>query len=392
MGRVRREQQPTQSGNQRHWQPGAGSGLGGLILGSLWVWSVAFRGPSHRSGGKPTNITRARAGTACHRSCKIGLQEVASGLVYRLARSLETQANGLPKNRIDARTHWRERLRSGPSTLERGVHLVNRRSVRYSNRTIAPPAPFAHRLRSVCAMFAEFRARYPSGSLTSEIIEVSQGKFIVRAAVSLDGIVLATGFGAAEQLEEAEDRARARAMEAVGLFLEPADRGQAQLVGSAPTYQLPASIPAPAPIPIATPIEADLHPPAPIAPPMYGNSYGDSYSDSDGDLPTVEPEWPPEPEPAPAPAPKRSRRTSSPAPTPPPPPAPEPAPAPTPAVDLSDAIAQTDVLMKRLGWNKQQGVEYLQMAFGKRTRAQLTDDELLQFLQHLQMLADDPDF
>jgi len=243
-------------------------------------------------------------------------------------------------------------------------------------------------------MFAEFRARYPSGSLTSEIIEVSQGKFIVRAAVSLDGIVLATGFGAAEQLEEAEDRARARAMEAVGLFLEPADRGQAQLVGSAPTYQLPASIPAPAPLPIAppiaTPIEADLHPPAPITPPAYSDPYGDPY----GDLPTVEPEWPPEPEPAPAPAPKRSRRTSSPAPTPPPPPppAPEPAPAPTPTVDLSDAIAQTDVLMKRLGWNKQQGVEYLQMAFGKRTRAQLTDDELLQFLQHLQMLADDPDF
>ncbi|TAD79129.1 MAG: hypothetical protein EA001_05360 [Oscillatoriales cyanobacterium] len=246
-------------------------------------------------------------------------------------------------------------------------------------------------------MFAEFRARYPSGSLTSEIIEVSQGKFIVRAAVSLEGIVLATGFGAAEQLEEAEDRARARAMEAVGLFLEPADRGQAQLVGSAPTYQLPASIPTPAPLPIATPIttliEANLHPPASIAPPAYSDPYGDSYGDPDDDLPAVEPEWPPEPEPALDPTPKRSRRTNSPAPTPPPPPAPEPAPAPTPTtVDLSDAIAQTDVLMKRLGWNKQQGVEYLQMAFGKRIRAQLTDDELLQFLQYLQMLADDPDF
>lgn len=274
-------------------------------------------------------------------------------------------------------------------------------------------------------MFAEFRARYPNGSLTSEIIEVNQGKFIVRVAVTLEGTMLATGFGASEQLEEAEDRARLRALEAVGLFLEPADRGQAQLISSTPAYQLPAALSVVTPIaaPISTPI------PAPLAAPMVdvvsdrfddrspdrfdGRSgmdptldptleatspgYEDPYEVEHGasdPLPTMEPEWPPEPEPepAPAPAPKRSRRAASPpAPTPIPVPTPAPAPAPAPT-DLSDAIAQTDVLMKRLGWNKQQGVEYLQMAFGKRTRAQLTDRELLQFLQHLQTLADDPDF
>ena len=266
-------------------------------------------------------------------------------------------------------------------------------------------------------MFAEFRARYPSGSLTSDIIEVNQGKFIVRAAVSVDGTVLATGLGASEQLEDAEDRARLRALEAVGLFLEPADRGQAHLLSSpnAPNvYQLPASVPTATPImePIAQPT-LDLGLSQPIAPPAAEpDTYADYYdspidplpshslssdSVSSDPLPTMEPEWPPEPEPAPAP--KRSRRPSSPAPAPiaPPPapvpvPAPAPAPAPAPVTDLSDAIAQTDVLMKRLNWNKQQGVEYLQMAFGKRTRAQLTDEELLQFLQHLQMLADDPDF
>ena len=270
-------------------------------------------------------------------------------------------------------------------------------------------------------MFAEFRARYPNGSLTSEIIEVNQGKFIVRAAVTLEGTVLATGFGASEQLEEAEDRARLRALEAVGLFLEPADRGQAQLISSAPTYQLPAALSVVTPIstPIPAPLAAPMVETAPMVDvvgdrfddrspdrfdgrsgvdptlestsPGYEDLYEVEHGESDP-LPTMEPEWPPEPEPepAPAPAPKRSRRAASPpAPTPTPVPTPAPAPAPT---DLSDAIAQTDVLMKRLGWNKQQGVEYLQMAFGKRTRAQLTDRELLQFLQHLQTLADDPDF
>lgn len=260
-------------------------------------------------------------------------------------------------------------------------------------------------------MFAEFRARYPSGSLTSDIIEVNQGKFIVRAAVTVDGTVLATGLGASEQLEDAEDRARLRALEAVGLFLEPADRGQAHLLSSTPSapnrYQLPASVPTVTPSmePIAQPM-LDLGLSQPIAPPAPEPDTYAAYYDSPIEplptdslptdpLPTMEPEWPPEPEPAPAPAPPRSRRSASPAPAPiapAPVPAPAPAPAPTPVTDLSDAIAQTDVLMKRLNWSKQQGVEYLQMAFGKRTRAQLTDEQLLEFLQYLQMLADDPDF
>ena len=53
-------------------------------------------------------------------------------------------------------------------------------------------------------------------------------------------------------------------------------------------------------------------------------------------------------------------------------------------IDLSDVIAQTDVEMERLGWTPQQGREYLIQTYGKRGRTLLTEEELLDFLQHLE--------
>ncbi|MEL6223836.1 MAG: hypothetical protein AAFR31_14480 [Cyanobacteria bacterium J06627_8] len=55
-------------------------------------------------------------------------------------------------------------------------------------------------------------------------------------------------------------------------------------------------------------------------------------------------------------------------------------------VDLSDIIAKTSVELKRLGWTDVQGREHLQKVYGKRSRQQLTDPELLDFLTHLESL------
>lgn len=67
---------------------------------------------------------------------------------------------------------------------------------------------------------------------------------------------------------------------------------------------------------------------------------------------------------------------------------PEPASNPmTLSVDLSDIIAKTSVELKRLGWTDVQGREHLQKVYGKRSRQQLTDPELLDFLTHLESLA-----
>jgi hypothetical protein len=48
--------------------------------------------------------------------------------------------------------------------------------------------------------------------LISELLTIYQGKFVVRVAVQVDGIVRATGMATAETLEAAEDKARERAI------------------------------------------------------------------------------------------------------------------------------------------------------------------------------------
>jgi hypothetical protein len=52
-------------------------------------------------------------------------------------------------------------------------------------------------------------------------------------------------------------------------------------------------------------------------------------------------------------------------------------------VDLSEIIAQTDVELKRLGWNSAQGRRYLEQTYHKRSRQHLTDAELVEFLDYL---------
>jgi hypothetical protein len=57
---------------------------------------------------------------------------------------------------------------------------------------------------------------------------------------------------------------------------------------------------------------------------------------------------------------------------------------PNSSIDLSDIIAQTDVELQRLGWGVNQGREFLEKTYGKRSRHDLTDEELLEFLLYLE--------
>jgi hypothetical protein len=56
---------------------------------------------------------------------------------------------------------------------------------------------------------------------------------------------------------------------------------------------------------------------------------------------------------------------------------------PSASLDLSELIAQTNVEMKRIGWMAKQGQDYLQRTFGKRSRQQLDEEELAEFLEFL---------
>lgn len=57
---------------------------------------------------------------------------------------------------------------------------------------------------------------------------------------------------------------------------------------------------------------------------------------------------------------------------------------PSTHTNLVDAIAKTSVEMQRLGWDTHKGREHLMSAYGKRSRGELTDDELIDFLQFLE--------
>jgi hypothetical protein len=56
---------------------------------------------------------------------------------------------------------------------------------------------------------------------------------------------------------------------------------------------------------------------------------------------------------------------------------------PPASFDLSEVIAQIDVEMKRTGWTKRQGRDYLKQTYGKATRPELDTDELYDFLNYL---------
>ncbi|MFN6513188.1 MAG: hypothetical protein RMY29_001635 [Nostoc sp. CreGUA01] len=56
----------------------------------------------------------------------------------------------------------------------------------------------------------------------------------------------------------------------------------------------------------------------------------------------------------------------------------------TPAEVHAVLIDQTDRYLAQLNWTPEQGREYLQQKYGKRSRLQLTDTEILEFIDYLQ--------
>ncbi len=211
-------------------------------------------------------------------------------------------------------------------------------------------------------MYAQFRAQYPMGSLTSELLQAHEGNYVVRAVVQVGSTTLATGLSAAPTIEQAEDRARARALIVLGIEL-PTYEPRVHLM-DATESQASAHLP---------PSALELSPARADAPEMTAwealESLPSAKSEGSTEPTFGRTVWP---EVSPS-EPQQSDLTSS------------PAPADRPA-DLSEVIAQTDVELKRLRWTTAKGRKYLEQVYGKRSRQHLTDDELLEFLHYLQSL------
>lgn len=239
------------------------------------------------------------------------------------------------------------------------------------------------------SLLTQFRHQYPQGSLTSDLLTINDGLYVVRVCVSVDNRILASGLGANAALEMAEDVATTRALERLGLTAElpslarpmEVDRVEVPKAAIAEPSRVLANLDAIAPPGQADELPEPTHPdlappPLSLVPPALDRDNSLEQSAAELPLATVTP-----PPLSPQVAPPQTERSatfggsahefidlST-----------EPA-----AVDLSDIIAQTDVELQRLGWGVAQGREFLKKTYGKLSRHDLTDDELLEFLLFLE--------
>ncbi|NJM44970.1 MAG: hypothetical protein HC860_01450 [Alkalinema sp. RU_4_3] len=232
------------------------------------------------------------------------------------------------------------------------------------------------------SLLIQLRAHYPTACLLAELVQVQGDQYVVRAMVNVEGQALATALAAATTVEEAENQARQRVLDVLGI--------QALILGETPAAAIEPPVAAPVPTPVPTPVAAI---PEPLVPdlfsepaesPTLSKAKRRSTKVTKADAP--EPELPPveisggdedmsfeaefeysfEEEPV-VETPKAKAVAK-------------------PPMDLSDTIAQIGAEIDRIGWTKKQGSSYLQETYNKKTRVELTDEELFEFLDYLKSL------
>jgi hypothetical protein len=276
-------------------------------------------------------------------------------------------------------------------------------------------------------MFAEFRALYPAGQLICELLTVHHGKFVVRCLVQVDGKTIATAMSAAESVEDAEDRARLRAIAVLG-FAAP-DRASASVAPVAPVAPVvpvapvapvaavpvppPDAVPVPvgpalAPLPVLEMPVADKlsvpHPSnfvnteaklnedqiAPVAEPLQplvdraeATGFVPKQLDSDAWLSSSYGEPLPELD---MPAASQSEvlqgaaqlRELQPIAVG----------IPSDAIeDNSDTIAHIEAILRRLKWTKKQETDCLEHNYGKSSQRELSSEQLGDFLEYLEIYS-----
>ncbi len=214
-------------------------------------------------------------------------------------------------------------------------------------------------------LLEQFRARYPEGRLIADLVSLHEGQYVVRAAILHQGETLATGLAANTDVQMAEDQARERAIAALGIAtagsfaprVEPVEDEMEPYSESEGLLEEED---------LGPPIEAieESSPEESIEESSPEESIEESSPEESTEENAVETMTPVRPSAATIAL--ESFSTSA-----------------TP-VDLSDVMAQTDVELIRLGWTSAQGREYLEKTYGKRSRQQLTDEELMSFLLYLE--------
>jgi len=259
-------------------------------------------------------------------------------------------------------------------------------------------------------MLAQLKTRYPTGSLISELLTIYQGKYVVRAIVQVDGVILTTGLAAADTVELAEDQAKKRAIQGLGMDTALPKIAISPEPLKSTEREVKDKVVSPPP---SEPVKIDSHPVSTSivseeTPSMMGAESSTLTSDdwlsaTYINPKTEKPKSTPEKEAKSSPATGSKGRSAS---LPPIPSTTEGVPTypdepefssasvgssrPLETTDFSSDIAKTDIELKRLGWTPEQGSAYLQKTYGKRSRRLLTDAELLDFLHYLESVSTPP--
>lgn len=212
----------------------------------------------------------------------------------------------------------------------------------------------------------QFRARYPQGGLIGEFVILENGKgYLVKVTVRAEEAILATGLAVAETVEVAEDRARDRALAALGITSASLPSALPPLSSPTATGAMPYGDTAPFP-------DLDLPAPLPTAanPESGGTSAATAAAWERDDFSAAPVEPPVEPPAVPKAAKSQSRkkpRAEAAA-------VPEPVPAGNP-LGTAEVVTRAKAELKRLGWTREQGQKFLLERYGKRETRQLDDRE-----------------
>jgi len=242
-------------------------------------------------------------------------------------------------------------------------------------------------------MFAQFRSQYPQGRIQTEMLPKIDGLHAFRAIVAQGDAIMGTATAVDSDLEIAEDRAVKRALTIAGISFDNGfDNNYGGYAGRSPILTQVSREPSTVnSLPSAnlnnlgelgsghhTTHTIQSEPALDYASEYSTNKSANTYA------PVENLHYPPVDQPS-----KSSEELGIMSHHSEPQFAPIKASAPTIApepIDLSDAISKIDVEMDRLSWTKTQGRDYLVRTFDKKSRQQLTNEELLQFLSHLKSL------
>lgn len=231
------------------------------------------------------------------------------------------------------------------------------------------------------SMFAQFRSQYPQGCIQTEMLPKIDGLHAFRAVVSQGEAIMGTATAVDSDLELAEDRAVKRALAIAGISFDNSfennfennfEKSFGGYNGRSPMLTQVSREPSTVNSLPSAAVTHNTHTTHTIQsePAIeYSGEYTESYVSQEKFS------YPEATEPSAEPSPAIATPVK-----------PLPAPIAPEPMDLSDAISKIDVEMGRLNWTKPQGRDYLVRTFNKRSRQELTNDELLQFLSHLKSL------